>query len=31
MANILNCRVIFLQTWKQQEAEAEAFGRKEYR
>ena len=26
MANILNCRAIFLQIWKQQKAEAEAFG-----
>ena len=24
MANTLNCHVIFLQTWKQQKAEAEA-------
>ena len=26
MANVLNCCVIFLQVWKQQKAEAEAFG-----
>ena len=28
MANVVNGRVIFLQIWKQQKAEAEAFGSK---
>ena len=28
MANIVNCRVIFLQIWKQKKAEAEDFGSK---
>ena len=31
MANILNCRAIFLQIWKQQKVEAEAFGSRSFK